>query len=376
MKFTLQHTDTATKARAGLIETAHGNIQTPIFMPVGTAATVKGIFHRDLREDVEAQIILANTYHLYLRPGMEIIEKAGGVHKFSTWDRPMLTDSGGFQVFSLAARRKITEEGVRFSSHIDGSKHIFTPESVIDTERTIGADIMMAFDECPDGRSDYRYSARSLAMTQRWLDRCFNQYERTAPKYGYHQSLFPIVQGCTYPDLRASAAEFVKQYNADGYAIGGLAVGEPAPVMYEMIEVVNAILPTDRPRYLMGVGTPINILEAIERGVDMFDCVMPTRNGRNGMLFTSEGIINIRNEKWKDDFSPIDPNGKSFVDTLYSKAYLRHLSVSGEMMAAQISSLHNVAFYLWLVGEARKHIIEGDFKPWKEEMVIKLARRL
>ena len=345
-------------------------------MPVGTAATVKGIFHRDLRDDVEAQIILANTYHLYLRPGMEIIEKAGGVHKFSTWDRPMLTDSGGFQVFSLAARRKITEEGVRFSSHIDGSKHIFTPESVIDTERTIGADIMMAFDECPDGRSDYRYSARSLAMTQRWLDRCFNQYERTAPKYGYHQSLFPIVQGCTYPDLRASAAEFVKQYNADGYAIGGLAVGEPAPVMYEMIEVVNAILPTDRPRYLMGVGTPINILEAIERGVDMFDCVMPTRNGRNGMLFTSEGIINIRNEKWKDDFSPIDPNGKSFVDTLYSKAYLRHLSVSGEMMAAQISSLHNVAFYLWLVGEARKHIIEGDFKPWKEEMVIKLARRL
>ena len=376
MKFTLQHTDLASRARAGLIETAHGPIETPIFMPVGTAATVKGIFHRDLRDDVEAQIILANTYHLYMRPGMEIIEKAGGVHRFSTWDRPMLTDSGGFQVFSLAARRKITEEGVRFSSHIDGSKHIFTPENVIDTERTIGADIMMAFDECPDGRSDYRYAARSLAMTQRWLDRCFNQYERTQPKYGYHQSLFPIVQGCTFPDLRASAAEFVKQYNADGYAIGGLAVGEPAPVMYEMIEVVNDILPTDRPRYLMGVGTPINILEGIERGVDMFDCVMPTRNGRNGMLFTSEGIINIRNEKWKDDFSPIDPNGKSFVDTLYTKAYLRHLSVSGEMMAAQISSLHNVAFYLWLVGEARKHIIAGDFKPWKEEMVIRLARRL
>ncbi len=376
MKFTLQHTDTASAARAGLIETAHGTIQTPIFMPVGTAATVKGIFHRDLRDDVEAQIILANTYHLYLRPGMEIIEKAGGVHRFSTWDRPMLTDSGGFQVFSLAARRKITEEGVRFSSHIDGSKHIFTPENVIDTERTIGADIMMAFDECPDGRSDFRYAARSLAMTQRWLERCFNQYEKTQPKYGYHQSLFPIVQGCTYPDLRASAAEFVKQFNADGYAIGGLAVGEPAPVMYEMIEVVNAILPTDRPRYLMGVGTPINILEGIERGVDMFDCVMPTRNGRNGMLFTSEGIINIRNEKWKDDFSPIDPNGKSFVDTLYSKAYLRHLSVSGEMMAAQIASLHNVAFYLWLVGEARKHILAGDFKPWKDEMVVKLARRL
>ena len=376
MKFTLQHKDPQSNARAGLIETAHGNIETPIFMPVGTAATVKGIFHRDLREDVKAQIILANTYHLYLRPGMEIIEKAGGVHRFSTWDRPMLTDSGGFQVFALAARRKITEEGVRFSSHIDGSKHIFTPESVIDTERTIGADIMMAFDECPDGKSDYRYSARSLEMTQRWLDRCFNQYERTSPKYGYHQSLFPIVQGCTYPDLRASAAEFVKQYDADGYAIGGLAVGEPAPVMYEMIEVVNSILPTDRPRYLMGVGTPINILEGIERGVDMFDCVMPTRNGRNGMLFTSEGIINIRNEKWKDDFSPIDPNGASFVDTLYTKAYLRHLSISGEMMAAQISSLHNVAFYLWLVGEARKHIIAGDFKQWKDVMVVKLSRRL
>ncbi len=376
MKFTLEKKDSSSQARAGLIETAHGTIQTPIFMPVGTAATVKGIFHRDLRDEVKAQIILANTYHLYLRPGMEIIEKAGGVHRFSTWDRPMLTDSGGFQVFSLAARRKITEEGVRFSSHIDGSKHIFTPENVIDTERTIGADIMMAFDECPDGKSDYRYAARSLAMTQRWLERCFNQYEKTSPKYGYHQSLFPIVQGCTYPDLRASAAEFVQQFNADGYAIGGLAVGEPAPVMYEMIEVVNAILPTDRPRYLMGVGTPINILEGIERGVDMFDCVMPTRNGRNGMLFTSEGIINIRNEKWKDDFSPIDPNGTSFVDTLYSKAYLRHLSVSGEMMAAQIGSLHNVAFYLWLVGEARKHILVGDFKPWKEEMVIKLSRRL
>ena len=376
MKFTLQYTDPQSGARAGLINTDHGTIETPIFMPVGTAATVKGIFHRDLREDVKAQIILANTYHLYLRPGMEVIEKAGGVHRFSTWDRPMLTDSGGFQVFSLAARRKITEEGVRFSSHIDGSKHIFTPENVIDTERTIGADIMMAFDECPDGKSDFRYAARSLAMTQRWLERCFNQYEKTSPKYGYHQSLFPIVQGCTYPDLRASAAEFVKQFNADGYAIGGLAVGEPAPVMYEMIEVVNAILPTDRPRYLMGVGTPVNILEAIERGVDMFDCVMPTRNGRNGMLFTSEGVINIRNEKWKDDFSPIDPNGASFVDTLYSKAYLRHLSVSGEMMAAQIASLHNVAFYLWLVGEARKHIIAGDFKPWKDEMVVKLQRRL
>ena len=376
MKFTLQHTDPQSKARAGLIETAHGTIETPIFMPVGTAASVKGIFHRDLRDDVKAQIILANTYHLYLRPGMEIIEKAGGVHRFSTWDRPMLTDSGGFQVFSLAARRKITEEGVRFSSHIDGSKHIFTPESVIDTERTIGADIMMAFDECPDGNSDYRYAARSLEMTQRWLDRCFTQYERTAPKYGYHQSLFPIVQGCTYPDLRASAAEFVQQYDADGYAIGGLAVGEPTDVMYSMIEVVNAVLPENKPRYLMGVGTPINILEGIDRGVDMFDCVMPTRNGRNGQIFTSEGTINLRNKKWEDDFSPLDPNGASFVDKLYTKAYVHHLVVCKEMLAAQIASLHNIAFYLWLVGEARKHIIAGDYAEWKTIMVEKLGRRL
>ena len=376
MKFTLQHTDPASRARAGELVTDHGTIQTPIFMPVGTAATVKGIFHRDLRDDVKAQIILANTYHLYLRPGMEVIEAAGGVHRFSTWDKPMLTDSGGFQVFSLAARRKITEEGVRFSSHIDGSKHIFTPENVIDTERTIGADIMMAFDECPDGRSDYSYSKRSLEMTQRWLDRCFNQYERTQPKYGHYQALFPIVQGCTYPDLRAQAAEFVQQYNADGYAIGGLAVGEPTEVMYAMIEVVNAVLPQDKPRYLMGVGTPINILEGISRGVDMFDCVMPTRNGRNGQLFTSEGVINIRNKKWENDFSPIDPNGTTFVDHQYSKAYLHHLVVCGEMLAAQIASLHNTGFYLWLVGEARRHIIAGDFAEWKAVMVEKLGRRL
>jgi queuine tRNA-ribosyltransferase len=345
-------------------------------MPVGTAAAMKGIYHRDVENEAKAQIILANTYHLYLRPGMDIMEAAGGVHRFSSWNKPMLTDSGGFQVFSLAARRKITEEGVRFSSHIDGSKHIFTPENVIDTERTIGADIMMAFDECPDGKSDFRYAARSLAMTQRWLDRCFNQYERTAPKYGYHQSLFPIVQGCSYPDLRARAAENVQQYNADGYAIGGLAVGEPTDVMYSMIEVVNAVLPEDKPRYLMGVGTPINILEAIDRGVDMFDCVMPTRNGRNGQIFTSEGTINLRNKKWEDDFSPLDPNGVSFVDTLYTKAYVHHLVVCKEMLAAQIASLHNIAFYLWLVGEARKHIIEGDFSQWKAVMVEKLSRRL
>ncbi|MBO7188769.1 MAG: tRNA guanosine(34) transglycosylase Tgt, partial [Tidjanibacter sp.] len=361
--------------RAGLITTDNGVIETPIFMPVGTAASVKGIFHRDL-EDVGAQIILANTYHLYLRPGTQVLEAAGGIHGFSTWQRPVLTDSGGFQVFSLAACRKLTEEGCRFSSHIDGSKHLFTPENVIDTQRSIGADIMMAFDECPPGDSDYRYAARSLDLTHRWLERCFNRYHSTAPKYGYHQSLFPIVQGCVYPELRVRSAEFVQQFNADGYAIGGLAVGEPTEKMYEMVEIVNDVLPTDRPRYLMGVGTPVNLLENIERGVDMFDCVMPTRNGRNGMLFTSEGIINIRNEKWKNDFSPIDPAGTAFVDTLYSKAYLRHLNISGEMMAAQIASLHNIGFYLWLVKEARRRILDGTFAEWKAEMVVKLARRL
>ncbi len=376
MKFTLQHTDKQSKARAAEIVTDHGVIHTPIFMPVGTAAAMKGIFHRDLKDEAKAQIILANTYHLYLRPGMDIIEQAGGVHRFSTWDGPMLTDSGGFQVFSLAACRKLKEDGCHFQSHIDGSRHIFTPESVIDTERTIGADIMMAFDECPPGDAPKEYAAKSLALTERWLDRCFNQYHKTAPKYGHYQSLFPIVQGCGYPDLRAKAAENVLQYNADGYAIGGLAVGEPTDVMYSMIEVVNAILPTDKPRYLMGVGTPINILEAISRGVDMFDCVMPTRNGRNGQLFTSEGVINIRNKKWENDFSPIDPNGPTFVDTLYSKAYLHHLVVCKEMLAAQIASLHNIGFYLWLVGQARKHIIAGDFTPWKDVMVEKLSRRL
>ena len=376
MKFTLQYKDTATNARAGEMVTDHGVIQTPIFMPVGTAAAMKGIFHRDVRDEAKAQIILANTYHLYLRPGMKILEEAGGVHRFSTWDKPMLTDSGGFQVFSLAACRKLKEEGAHFQSHIDGSRHLFTPESVIDTERTIGADIMMAFDECPPGDAPKDYAAKSLALTERWLDRCFNQYHKTQPKYGHYQSLFPIVQGCGYPDLRAKAAENVLQYNADGYAIGGLAVGEPTEVMYAMIEVVNAVLPQDKPRYLMGVGTPINILEAISRGVDMFDCVMPTRNGRNGQLFTSEGVINIRNKKWENDFSPIDENGTTFVDHQYSKAYLHHLVVCGEMLAAQIASLHNIGFYLWLVGEARKHIIVGDFASWKTMMVEKLSRRL
>ena len=376
MKFTLQHRDTKTNARAGEMVTDHGVIQTPIFMPVGTAAAMKGIFHRDVKDEAKAQIILANTYHLYLRPGMKILEEAGGVHRFSTWDKPMLTDSGGFQVFSLAACRKLKEEGCHFQSHIDGSRHLFTPESVIDTERTIGADIMMAFDECPPGDAPKEYAAKSLALTERWLDRCFNQYHKTQPKYGHYQSLFPIVQGCGYADLRAKAAENVLQYNADGYAIGGLAVGEPTDVMYSMIEVVNAVLPQDKPRYLMGVGTPINILEAISRGVDMFDCVMPTRNGRNGQLFTSEGVINIRNKKWENDFSPIDPNGTTFVDHQYSKAYLHHLVVCGEMLAAQIASLHNIGFYLWLVGEARKHIIAGDFAEWKTIMVEKLSRRL
>lgn len=376
MEFTLQHTCLGTAARAGKLETDHGTIITPIFMPVGTAATVKGVFHRDLDEQVKADIILGNTYHLYLRPGLEILEQAGGLHKFSSWDKPILTDSGGFQVFSLAGCRKITEEGCRFNSHIDGSKHLFTPESVIRTQRTIGADIMMAFDECPPGTSTREYASKSLDLTNRWLERCFNEYHKTTPKYGHYQALFPIVQGCVYEDLRVKSAEFVKQFDADGYAIGGLAVGEPAPSMYAMIEVVNEILPTDKPRYLMGVGTPVNILEAIDRGVDMFDCVMPTRNGRNGMLFTWNGIINIRNKKWEKDFSPIDEHSDCFVDRVYTKAYLRHLEASGEMLAAQIASMHNLAFYLQLVREARNQIVAGTFKEWKEMMVIQLAKRL
>ncbi|MEG2318024.1 MAG: tRNA guanosine(34) transglycosylase Tgt [Rikenellaceae bacterium] len=376
MEFKIEKKATSSQARAGEITTDHGKITTPIFMPVGTAATVKGVFHRDLINEVKADIILGNTYHLYLRPGLDILHEAGGLHKFSSWDKPILTDSGGFQVFSLAEQRKITEEGCRFSSHIDGSKHMFTPENVIDTQRIIGADIMMAFDECPPGTSERSYASKSLDLTHRWLERCFQQYHKTEPLYGYYQSLFPIVQGCVYDDLRAKSANFVKQFDADGYAIGGLAVGEPAEEMYAMIEVVNAILPEDKPRYLMGVGTPINILEGIDRGVDMFDCVMPTRNGRNGMLFTLNGVINIRNNKWAHDFSPIDENSDCFVDRTYSKAYLRHLAISNEMLAAQIASIHNLAFYLQLVREARVHILDNTFKEWKENLIAILGKRL
>jgi queuine tRNA-ribosyltransferase len=376
MEFKLEHTDNTSKARAGLLKTAHGNIETPIFMPVGTAGSVKGVHVKELDEDIRAQIILGNTYHLYLRPGMPIIEEAGGLHKFNSWNKPILTDSGGFQVFSLGDIRKLTEEGVKFQSHIDGSRHMFSPESSIDIQRSIGADIIMAFDECTPGNADYNYAKKSLELTQRWLDRCLVQMDKTAPKYGYEQALFPIVQGCVYTDLRTRAAEHVKSCNADGYAIGGLAVGEEEKVMYEMIEVVNAILPEDRPRYLMGVGTPVNILEAIDRGVDMFDCVMPTRNGRNGMLFTSKGIINIKNKKWENDFTPVDPDGKSYVDRTYSRAYLRHLVISGEMLGAQIASIHNLAFYVWLTNEARNQIKMNNFKSWKTQMVEQLKVRL
>lgn len=376
MQFELKHTDTQTKARAGLIYTDHGAIETPIFMPVGTAGSVKGIHKRDLKDDIKAQIILGNTYHLYLRPGIEVIEQAGGLHKFNSWDGPILTDSGGFQVFSLGDIRKLTEEGAKFQSHIDGSPHLFTPERVIDIQRTIGADIMMAFDECTPGDAEYDYARKSMEMTQRWLDRCWSQFERTAPKYGHAQSLFPIVQGAVYPDLRTRSAENAIQYRADGYAIGGLSVGESEKDMYAMIEVVNEILPEDKPRYLMGVGTPVNILEGIERGVDMFDCVMPTRNGRNGMLFTRRGVMNMRNKKWANDFSPIDAEGTSFVDSAYSRAFLRHLIISGEMLGAEIASQHNLAFYLWLVKEARKQILNGTFQAWKKEMVGQLTTRL
>lgn len=375
-QFTLLHTDAKTNARAGVLTTDHGNIETPIFMPVGTLGSVKGVQLKDLTDDIKAQIILGNTYHLYLRPGTEILEKAGGLHRFNGFTKPMLTDSGGFQVFSLTGIRKLREEGCEFRSHIDGSKHFFTPESVMDIERSIGADIMMAFDECPPGDSDYEYAKKSLELTHRWLDRCINRYNETQPKYGYGQSLFPIVQGCTYPDLRRRSAEFIANKNADGNAIGGLAVGEPAEVMYEMIEVVNEILPKDKPRYLMGVGTPVNLLEGIERGVDMFDCVMPTRNGRNAMLFTRNGIMNMRNRKWADDFSPIDPEGTSYVDTAYSKAYLHHLFKAQELLALQVASIHNLAFYIWLVQEARKQILADNFSAWKAEMVRKVSVRL
>lgn len=376
MEFKLQSKDTNSNARAGLITTDHGVIETPIFMPVGTVGSVKAVHFHELEEDIKAQIILGNTYHLYLRPGIDILEKAGGLHKFNGWKRPILTDSGGFQVFSLSANRKLKEEGVYFRSHIDGSKHLFTPEGVVDIQRSIGADIMMALDECPPGNSDYQYAKKSLALTHRWLQRGWNHFCETEGKYGYRQAFFPIVQGCVYPDLRKESAKFVTDLGAEGNAIGGLAVGEPTEKMYEMIEVVNEILPQDKPRYLMGVGTPANILEAIERGVDMMDCVMPTRNGRNGMLFTKNGIMNMRNKKWADDFSPIEIDGASEVDRLYTKAYLRHLFISQEILALQIASIHNLAFYLWLVGEARKHIIAGDFKAWKDEMVVRVTQRL
>lgn len=376
MDFELQKEDLNSNARAGLITTAHGTIETPIFMPVGTVGSVKAVHFHELENDIKAQIILGNTYHLYLRPGMDIIEKAGGLHKFNGWKRPILTDSGGFQVFSLSANRKLKEEGAYFRSHIDGSKHLFTPEGVVDIQRSIGSDIMMALDECPPGDSDYQYAKKSLALTLRWLRRGWDHYKATDGKYGYSQAYFPIVQGCVYKDLRQESAKFVADLGADGNAIGGLAVGEPTEKMYEMIEIVNEILPKDKPRYLMGVGTPANILEAIERGVDMMDCVMPTRNGRNGMLFTKNGIMNMRNKKWADDFSPIEIDGASEVDRMYSRAYLRHLFVSQEILAMQIASIHNLVFYLWLVGEARSHILAGDFKAWKDETVVRVMQRL
>lgn len=376
MKFTIEATAPDTKARAASFTTDHGTVQTPIFMPVGTVGSVKGVHFREMKEDVKAQIILGNTYHLYLRPGLDILSKAGGLHKFIGWDRPILTDSGGFQVFSLSSNRKLKEEGAWFKSHIDGSKHLFTPEGVVDIERTIGADIMMALDECTPGDADRQYARKSLDLTMRWLERGWKRYKETEGCYGYYQSYFPIVQGCVYPDLRREAASRIAELGADGNAIGGLAVGEPTEQMYEMIEVVNEILPEDRPRYLMGVGTPANILEAIDRGVDMMDCVMPTRNGRNGMIFTRNGIMNMRNAKWAADFSPLEEGGASFVDEAYSKAYVRHLFVSNELLAMQIASIHNLAFYLWLVEEARKHIVAGDFATWKRQMVENVTRRL
>lgn len=376
MEFKLEATQNGSAARAGKISTDHGEILTPIFMPVGTVGSVKGVHARELRDDIKAQIILGNTYHLYLRPGTGILRQAGGLHKFESWDRPILTDSGGFQVFSLAENRKLTEEGAWFRSHIDGSKHLFTPEKVVDIQREIGSDIMMALDECPPGMSEKSYASKSLDLTLRWLERGWKHFNSTAPLYGHSQAFFPIVQGCTFPDLRVRSAEFVAGLGAEGNAIGGLAVGEPAEVMYEMIEVVNDILPAERPRYLMGVGTPANILEAIDRGVDMFDCVMPTRNGRNGMLFTRNGIMNMRNRKWADDFSPLDPESDCFVDQTYSKAYLRHLFISQELLAMQIASIHNLAFYLWLVSEARRHILAGDFDTWKPMMIENVTRRL
>jgi len=376
MKFELQQQDTKTKARAGELITDHGRIQTPIFMPVGTVGSVKAVSQKELTEDVKAQIILGNTYHLFLRPGLEILKQAGGLHRFINWDKPILTDSGGYQVFSLSDNRKLTEEGAHFRSHIDGSKHLFTPENVVDTQRIIGADIIMALDECTPYPCDYAYAKKSMQMTHRWLKRGIDRFDATEPLYDHKQTFFPIVQGSVYEDLRRESAQEVATHLRDGYAIGGLSVGEPAEAMYDMIDVVNEILPEDKPRYLMGVGTPVNILEAISRGVDMFDCVMPTRNGRNGMLFTREGIINIKNKKWEKDFTPLEVDGASYVDQMYTKAYLRHLIVSKEMLGSMIASLHNLSFYLWLVGEARRQIQQGSFAQWKNSMVEKLGRRI
>ena len=376
MNFELLKTDTLTKARAGRITTDHGIIETPIFMPVGTVASVKGVQQRELTEDINADIILGNTYHLYLRPTTAILEQAGGLHKFMHWDRNILTDSGGYQVYSFSSTRKIKEEGVKFKSHIDGSYHFFSPEKSMEIQRSIGADIIMAFDECTPYPCEYGYASRSMQMTHRWLDRCINYLQENAPKYGYSQSLFPIVQGSVYPDLRSISAEYIASKGADGNAIGGLSVGEPAEKMYEITEIVCDILPEDKPRYLMGVGTPINILENIALGVDMFDCVMPTRNARNGMLFTAHGTINIKNKKWENDFSPIDENGYTFVDTYYTKAYLRHLFAAEEFLGKQIATLHNLGFYLWLVRQARKHILQGDFPEWKKQMVNQMNNRL
>jgi queuine tRNA-ribosyltransferase len=376
VKFTLLHTDSASKARAGTLETDHGTIETPIFMPVGTAGTVKAVHQRELTNDIGAQIILGNTYHLYLRPGLEILESAGGLHKFNGWHHPILTDSGGYQIFSLAAQRKLTEEGATFKSHIDGSKHFFSPESAMDIQRIIGADIIMAFDECTPYPCDYNYAKNSMGLTHRWLDRCVKRMEETTPKYGYGQSLFPIIQGSTYKDLRIESAEYIASKNCDGNAIGGLSVGEPAEEMYAMTELVTNILPKEKPRYLMGVGTPANLLECIALGIDMFDCVLPTRNARHGLLFTQKGIINIRNEKWKNDFSVLDEDGTTYVDSAYSKAYLRHLVICNELLAAQIASVHNLGVYMWLVKESRRRIIDGTFYSWKNIMVKQMSQRL
>lgn len=376
MKFKLQHTDPGSRARAATLLTDHGPIETPVFMPVGTAASVKGVHQRELREDINPDIILGNTYHLFLRPGIPIMEQAGGLHKFMGWDRALLTDSGGYQVYSLAANRKIREEGVKFKSHIDGSLHVFTPENVMDIQRSIGADIIMAFDECTPYPCEYDYAKRSMQLTHRWLDRCIAHLEKSPPRYGFNQMFFPIVQGSVYRDLRIQSAEYIASRGAEGNAIGGLSVGEPAEEMYAMAETVCEILPADKPRYLMGVGTPVNILENIALGIDMFDCVMPTRNARNGMLFTAQGTINIKNKKWEDDFSPLDPEGTTFVDREYSRAYLRHLFAANEYLGKQIATIHNLGFYMWLVREARKHILAGDFSSWKRQMVSQMDKRL